>query len=276
MKKTFYISLILLIVSCGGNNDEGEHNNTPSSFVFEDSFESANNELSDLLPTDLSRWTNIQQVDPVGATNQISVVSDPVSDGASALQIVSNPSNTILSKIDIEKAGFQAFSGDVVTIKADFYIATENPITDLFLIDLECCSCWDESSGADNQCPGVRLQISGDGFLSIERGKISDTTISQNQVSFPRNQWVTVEWQIQLSDQPDGVNSLKLNNTEVISSTGMNLPNADIFRDLFAEESIDFNLQQPVFYERVQIGATANPTAGLITLYVDNFSIRVK
>ncbi|EDP98235.1 hypothetical protein KAOT1_13497 [Kordia algicida OT-1] len=54
------------------------------------------------------------------------------------------------------------------------------------------------------------------------------------------------------------------------------MPNAEIFRQVFLNEGINFTLQEPVFYERVQIGVTANPTASTVELFVDNFSIQVE
>ena len=81
-------------------------------------------------------------------------------------------------------------SGNTVEIKADFYINTLANIQDLFLIDLECCSCWDVSSEVENQCPGVRLKLSGgNDFLSIERGKIAANTLEQTTFAFPKNEW---------------------------------------------------------------------------------------
>ncbi|WP_157560125.1 hypothetical protein U8527_19705 [Kordia algicida OT-1] len=56
----------------------------------------------------------------------------------------------------------------------------------------------------------------------------------------------------------------------------LNMPNAEIFRQVFLNEGINFTLQEPVFYERVQIGVTANPTASTVELFVDNFSIQVE
>ena len=79
-----------------------------------------------------------------------------------------------------------------------------------------------------------------------------------------------------LSDENDGINRLTIDGVEVINTTGMNLPNAEVFREVFAEQDIEFTLQQPVFYERVQIGATANPTADNVELYVDDVSIQIE
>jgi len=54
------------------------------------------------------------------------------------------------------------------------------------------------------------------------------------------------------------------------------MPNADLFKKEFALFDLDFTLPDPIFYERVQIGATANPTPNAIELYVDNFSLSIQ
>lgn len=281
MRTLFPSLFLLLIVAC--SSDDGNPPTAPEAetFVFEDSFESGSNDLDDLFPADGSRWSKIQQDDPAGAPNEIGLVAAPVSDGSSALRVLAQPSGEILSKIDIEKGGFRAFSGNTARISADFYIATTDPIADLILLDLECCSCWDpavgDNYGSENQCPGIRLMMSGgNDYLSIERGKISGNTLQQTGYRFPRNQWVRIEWITTLADDENGWNSLRIDGNEVISESGMNLPNPEVFRDFFAREGIDFTLQEPVFYERVQVGATANPSAGAVELFVDNFSIRIE
>tara|TARA_R110002074_G_scaffold21547_1_gene66810 strand:+ start:5615 stop:6466 length:852 start_codon:yes stop_codon:yes gene_type:complete len=251
------------------------------SFLFEDGFETQNDLLDELFPSNGNRWSTIQQTDPTNATNEISISKAEFSEGQNALRITANKSDSDLSKVDIEKNGLNIVSGNTVTIKADFYIVGTDPIENLLLLDLECCSCWDptvgDNYGSENQCPGVRLMMSGgNDYLSIERGKISETTIQQTNFAFPRNQWVTVQWEMTMSDNEDGLNRLIVNGTEVISEAGMNMPNAQVFEDVFLNQGINFALQEPTFYERVQIGATANPTAGNIELFVDDFSIRVE
>ena len=280
--KTLLSSILLSFVftSCGTdeNNIEPPSNDI---FLFEDGFETQNNTLSELFPNDNSRWSSIQQTDPSNATNEISIIDSEFSEGENALRIIANESDALLSKIDIEKNGLTINEGDQVTITADFYINSTQSIENLLLIDLECCSCWDPSVGdnfgSENQCPGVRLMMSGgNDYLSIERGKISAETIQQTTTSFPRNEWVTVKWEMTLSPNSSGINKLFINGLEVINENAMNMPNAQVFSDRFAEENIDFTLQEPTFYERVQIGATAHPTAETVELFVDNFSIKVE
>ena len=277
--------IMVVAYACSGDESDMQEevvDDSSAVYVFEDSFE-VETTTDELFPLDGSRWTGIQQVNPEGESNEIDITDEISSDGSNALRIISKASNTILSKIDIEKEGFQAFQGDAIEIKADFYVASSVNLSELFLIDLKCCSCWDpnvatsEDVDTSNQCPGVRLKMSGgNDFLSIERGKIAGSTIEQTSYAFPRNQWVTVIWTMQLSDEDDGFNRLVIDGNEVISSTGINMPNLDTFSAIFAEFDIDFSLQEPVFYERVQIGATANPTEHDIELLVDNFSLTIE
>ncbi len=283
MKKYYHLLFVVTLITWVACNKNENNTDDPSTenFLFEDGFETENDALDELFPGDGSRWSNIQQTDPSNATNQISIVNNEFTEGQNAIRFLAYQSDTQLSKMDIEKNGLNIVAGDQVIIKADFYIKSNESLENLLLIDLECCSCWDptvgDNFGSENQCPGVRLMMSGgNDFLSIERGKISGTTLQQTNFSFPRNQWVSVEWEMTMSAEENGLNRLLLNETEVLNETGMNMPNAAIFRETFLNEGIDFTLQEPTFYERVQIGATANPTAGDIELLVDNFSIRVE
>jgi len=66
----------------------------------------------------------------------------------------------------------------------------------------------------------------GNDYLSIERGKISGTTLQQTTTTFPRNEWVSIHWQMTISDTDNGINTLRINGDEVISESAMNLPNA--------------------------------------------------
>ncbi len=148
MKHAIFFVLVYLGFACGGSDDPDPAAQMP--FTFEDGFEVAGEELADLLPADGSRWTNVQQVNPQGAQNEIEITTVPTSEDDKSLRILARASNLVLSKMDIEKGGFQAYAGAVVTIQADFYISTTESLSDLLLIDLECCSCWDPNVPDNN------------------------------------------------------------------------------------------------------------------------------
>ena len=106
MKKIAFF-LVILITSCEksstNSNDETPTITPNESFLFTDGFEVSNNDINALFPQDQSRWTNIQRANPVGFENEIEIVNTPVSEGANALRIFSNKSNTILSKLTLKK-----------------------------------------------------------------------------------------------------------------------------------------------------------------------------
>jgi len=268
--------IICTVLSCSIS----ETTPTFENFLFEDGFEVQEGSFDDLFPANGQRWSTIQVTNPSSTTNDINLSDLEVNDGLHSLYILAQQSDEDLSKSDIEKNGLVIGPGSTVTIAADFYIMGTESLENLLLIDLECCSCWDptvgDNFGAENQCPGVRLMMSGgNDYLSIERGKISGSTIQQTTFPFPRNQWVSVQWHMTLADDDQGTNRLVINGNEVINEFGMNMPNPQIFADAFQTEGIDFVLQVPTYYERVQIGATANPTASRVEMFVDNFSIEV-
>lgn len=260
---------ILMIYLCSCGADEPMTNDI--AFQFEDGFEVTSAELSQLFPADGSRWSSIQQV---GDGNQIEIEQEFVSEGNYALRLFAKATVETLSKMDIEKQGFEALENATVSIEADFFIASEADIENLLLIDLECCSCWDPTV-PDNQCPGIRLMMKSNDFLSIERGKILGATLTQANVAFPRNEWVNVVWELVLSPNDDGENRLYINGQEAISVNGMNMPNATLFREEASASGVDFELQEPVFYERIQIGATANPTQSDVEIFVDDFKMSI-
>ena len=269
------IILVFVLISCSKGDKEG--NVIPSNdtdYLFEDSFETQGNNLAELFPNDGSRWTTMQKVNPDNGENEIEIISNTVLEGANSLRVYAKASDNTLSKANIEKGGFKAPEGSTVRIEANFFIASTEDIENLLLIDLECCSCWDPSV-PNNQCPGIRLMMKSNDFLSIERGKILGSTLLQTEASFPRNEWVNVVWEMTLSPNNDGTNKLLINKEEVISETGMNMPNANLFKDEFADYGTDFVLQRPIFYERLQIGATANPTQFEIEIFVDEVKLEI-
>ncbi|MEL6863187.1 MAG: hypothetical protein AAFP19_02155 [Bacteroidota bacterium] len=277
MKKINLLIVLILIVGACNTDDDNNPPNTSLPYLFQDGFESVNDDLDDLFPSDGSRWTGIQLVNPNNGDNAIELEKTTATEGSYSLKFLSKPGDEILSKVDIEKTGFSAPIGSSVKIEADFLINNTNEnLKELFLLDLECCSCWDPSV-ANNQCPGVRLKISGDNnYLSIERGKILGSTISQVTQSFPLQEWVNVRWEMTLAPNESGENRLFINQEEVIRESGKNMPNADEFRDEFAASGVDFNLRAPITYERLQIGATANPTQYEVEILVDNFKMSVE
>ncbi len=243
-------------------------------YVFADGFETAGADLAELFGGDGSRWTDLQLVHPGGGSNVVELTDAIVAEGGRALRVLAKASDNTLSKAGIEKGGFAAPEGSTLRISARVYLDTEGDIEDLFLLDLECCSCWDPNV-PNNQCPGIRLMVREGGYLAIERGKILGSTIVQTAVALPRKEWVALTWEMSLSPGDGGRNRLLISGEQVIDAPGANMPNAARFAAEFAAGGIDFELQQPLAYERFQIGATANPTARDVELFVDEVRLEI-
>ncbi len=268
--KLEFLLIGLLLLSCA--DDKNSPSEINSKVLFEDGFETATGEINDLFSNE--RWSNLQQVNPSGTTNTVRLAEEEKNAGAYSLYMQAFPSSSPVSKMDIEKGGLELFENEKVEIDVWFYIEGNESLQNLTLIDLECCQCWDPDV-PDNQCPGVRLQMSvGDDYLVIERGKIGLTSLRQSTTRFPRDQWVNVRWVLNLSDETDGSNQLYINEQLVIEESGINMPNQQIFAELFAQENIDFQLQTPLFYERIQFGITANSTNSPVGLYIDDVTIK--
>ncbi|MFK8161445.1 MAG: hypothetical protein AB8H12_03195 [Lewinella sp.] len=274
---TLAFSIVLWLFTGCADDDTTSPIEVPAGLTdFADSFEGVGTNLDLLFPADNSRWSKFQQVNTAGGNNQAFLVDTSATDGAHALYLFAQPGNDPLSKMDIEKGGFAAVAGQTVRIEADFRINSNENLADMLLLDFECCSCWDPDV-PDNKCPGVRLLFSGgNDFLSIERGKIGHETILQQQVAFPRFAWTKVVWEMTLSPEEDGLNVLSINGEEVIRASAKNLPNATDFKEQAAGQGVDFTLQEPVFYERLQVGATAKVRGSDVALLVDNVSVSIR
>ena len=102
----FIIFAIIALIFIGCDNDE----NNPEEpleeiFLFEDGFETQNDLLDELFPSNGNRWSTIQKTDPKNTTNEISISNTEFNEGQNALKVVAYQSDSDLSKIDIEKNG---------------------------------------------------------------------------------------------------------------------------------------------------------------------------
>ena len=90
-----FIIVAFNFLSC----DKGESTPKESlgqSFMFEDGFETQNDLLNELFPSNRKRWSTIQQTDPTNATNEISISNTEFSGGQNALRIMAYQSDSDL------------------------------------------------------------------------------------------------------------------------------------------------------------------------------------
>jgi hypothetical protein len=246
---------------------------------FTDGFENAGT-VPALVPSNGSRWSRYETT---RSANRLQISRNPRRTGTNSFRCYAVPGGTsAVSKAyiqvrDIPQRPLRFGQGQRVVISAWYYIIGQANLQNLTIMDLESESCWPPAFGP-TKSPGMRLILSGgNDYLQVERGKIGfpNESIRQNpQVTrFPRNQWVHVEWTVDLSQDPDGFTSVKLNGTEILSGSGVTMPSSYWMGRAIGRS--DFQLTEPVYYDKIQFGVTANATPAPVTLYVDDVSIRV-
>lgn len=238
---------------------------------FEDGFESASS-TRDLFPSSGKRWT-YQQL--THSTNVIQVTSERARSGHQSLKLVAVASTRPVSKASIERGSLVLPEGKTMTMSAWFYIPSGQSLDQIFLMDLECQSCWPDKGKHPNTSPGLRVMLTGaNGVPVVERGKIGyrNGTFRQTagrEVPLPRDRWFKFDWVVFLSPDENGRTELVIDGQRVLTATGITLPNRALFRGLGIE------LKPNLLYDRVQFGITANPAAGTVTMFVDDVTVSV-
>jgi len=138
-------------------------------------------------------------------------------------------------------------------------------------MDIEGISMWPEELG-ENKSPGVRLVFDSNSSLAVNRKKIGDysTWTQPSPTPFPRNEWVKVSWKMLLSsDDEIGESWVYQNDTLVLNNVGNTLPDPDYW-----EQNYGYAPNDPICYERFQVGETASPSND-VNMYVDDVIFRM-
>jgi hypothetical protein len=230
--------------------------------------------LSSLADLPSVAWMRIGTTMP---ENAVQLSHDVVHAGQTALRLDAIPSGQTepVSKAYVQVADepgrpVRLFAGDRVRLSAWFLVVGERSLQGLTLFDLESESCWRDEFGR-NPSPGIRLMLSGgNDYLVVERGKIGlgHATLRQTATRFPRDRWVHVEWEVDLSPGADGAVSILLDGEPILAAAGATLPEAATMGAALGRP--DFRINEPVYYDRIQVGITANATVDPATVYVDD------
>lgn len=235
--------------------------------IYSDSFEAP--KVSGLFAKDLSGWTNSQKSFP---QNEVEIVSEPRRSGSGALRLYAIPSNSTVSKGDVEKELPSIRQGQTIVISAWFFIPPGPELNNLFLLDIECNQCWPERSPIPDKGPGVRIRLNGPtGRPAVERRKIGLRDMPNelgSSAPLPRGRWFKFEWRLLLSPDENGLTEITIDDKAVFRGRGPNLPDPEVFRRYGIE------LRQ-VLYNRLQVGITANSSSNPIELFVDDVSVAV-
>lgn len=222
----------------------------------------------DLLQRDRSRWTHFQSTFP---QNKADVVFDQHQSGSSAVRFFAIASTSVVSKADIEKEGFDMRAGQEVQVSAWFFIPPDVDLTNLFLIDLECKTCWPVNSVFPDKSPGIRLKLRDrDGTPVVERRKIGLPDMRnalRTDGALPRGRWFKLAWNLTLQADDTGTAEIQIDDQPVFRSAGATFPNPNAFKKWGIE-------LRDTLYDRFQVGITANSSSNPIELFVDTVSFK--
>ena len=246
------ILVLALFLSIDPNtNINNTNNQSERIFItnqFSDDFENANS-IEDIFQKDLSRWHNIQKDD----NNIIVLDSQIVYSGKNSIKFVSGKSSGA-SKADIQREGFSFKKGDDIWTSVWFYIKGGTDTTDMFLLDFEDSTTY--------QNPGRRIFIQEGEFLASDLGKVFPKPIVFRQeqgkeIKVPKNKWFEVKVHLFL-DEKEGIMEVWQDGVKIINEKDMTLPSAN------------------AVFDRVQVGITANENKKEQTLYLDDITISDK
>ncbi len=184
--------------------------------------------------------------------NLVEKTTEQVHSGKSALKTYTPKDPRDLQKAALLRELFFFPPGSDCWFSASFYIPGSESIENLFIFDLE-------ATGYHGV--GRRLMFTGTNgrYLMLEGKRSTGPQYSQTEspVPFPRNQWVHVKLHLHLSPDGNGRAELWQDGTLILKKSGR-------------------NMVENTFYDRIEVGQTANSTHRELTMYVDDVKISDK
>ncbi len=246
MRTAVKIALVFLLFSCDKKKlFDGID-------FYQDGFENYSS-YDDLLIDDDINWS-FNQI--TRDANTITLVDDFSHSGSSSLRFDAEPSSDEgASKASIAKQNFAFWEGETVRLSAWYYIEGNQNLQWLFIMDLEERT----PIGAG---PGMRLAIVDDQLLVEHKyNEPNIKQISESGITFPRDEWVNIEWEVSLSQKDNGSVRVWQNDQLIISK--------DNHRTL-PKDLLYFQQGTKGQYSSCEIGITANSSESPCTLWVDD------
>lgn len=245
------IVLIALIMGCS----KEKYNN--GSTYFEDNFEPYLS-LTDLLTPNDQLWTNTEIT---STENILTIDTTLVHSGNKSLKFFAKKSTEgYISKCSISKRHLTFKNKETVKITAWYYIEGTESAEYLFLVDLE-------EQTAIGAHPGMRLSLSNNQlFVEYKFFDVKDNIFQpmENEVDFPRNQWVELIWEMNLSKKNKGYVKLWQNGQLIIDKKNIRTLPKDV---------LYFTQGTKGMYSSIEYGITANTIENDITVFIDDIKI---
>jgi len=163
-------------------------------------------------------------------------------------------------KASINKQFMAFWEGEIVHISMWYYMIGNDNVTWVFLFDLE-------EKTAIGAGPGMRLALV-DGSLRVEH-KFPNPDIKQNEsneILFPRDQWVHVEFETKLSQKEKGYVKVWQDDILILEQENWQTLPKDI---------LYFQQGTKAMYSQIEFGVTAHTNTIPVTVYVDDIEVKV-
>lgn len=250
MKYFIQLAIVLCIFSC----KKVKNYNGPDSYA--DDFEYYN-QTSDLIEPVDKNWSFTQLT---MLENKILIDTNFSHTGKKSLKFTAIQSdNTEVSKCSLVKHNMRLSEYNTVRISAWYFISGNEKLNWIFLMDLE-------EQIAIGAAPGIRIALESNKLL-VERKKIKEKDVKQKpgeEIDFPRNQWVEIVLEINLSQKKNG--SIKL------WQNGQLILEAKNTRTL-PKDFLYFQQGTKAMFTSLEIGITANSNDGNASLWVDDVKL---
>ncbi len=244
-----FIIVVVLMLSC----QKEKHFAGPN--FYQDDFEDYG-QTDELIIEDDELWSFTQLTN---VENEISLDTTRRHQGQQSLHFYARQSSTDqLSKCSLAKQFMAFWEGETVRMSAWYYLEGEASLQWLFLMDIE-------EQTAIGAGPGMRLALV-ENKLRVEY-KFFEDDITQTigeEVAFPRNQWVELVWEIELSRKKEGTVRLWQDGQLIINSNNQVTLPTDF---LYSQQGTKG------MYSSFEIGITANTHDSDLNLWIDDVKI---
>lgn len=254
MKKSLLLLFVLFFL-CGCYKEKREY--------LEGAIDSYSDDFESYLHTDSlygdDHWSGNQLTIP---ENAVSIDTQIVHSGNQSLCFFAKPkSGNTVSKASLLKNNFGFENNSVVEYEAWYYIQSQESLPDLFLVDFEDPAYISSS-------PGFRIMINENEEVCVERNKMNHHTLQQTigtHKKFPKNQWVKLKIEFKLSQRKKGY-------VKIWQDDELILDHSNVIT--LAKDFAYASLGTVGFLRQIEIGITANGTAGDLVMYMDDFRIK--
>lgn len=252
MKKySLFLCIPILFLSC----DKERFFEGPDQYLDDfERYETAN----ELFVEEDEKWSFTQKTFD---ENSLSISTERFHAGSQSIKFstIQSPDPSEASKASMVKQKMAFWEGETVFIDFWMYLEGNEPANWLFLFDIE-------EQTAIGAGPGIRLALVENALL-IEHKYLQPNIEQQGEkLLFPRNEWVNIQLEIELSQKNEGHIKVWQNETLIIEQFDWQTLPKDI---------LYFQQGTKGMYSSVEFGITANTLDNPTVMYVDDVEVRI-